>query len=291
MHYEGTIYRPPSEAKSLIIQATIGCSHNACSFCVMYKDKKYRARPVGEVLADIREVSLLYPGVQRVFLADGNALAMDTGALETILDELNLRFPRLERVGIYARPDDILSKTDDELRRLAKKGLRIVYLGVESGSDEILRYVRKGATAEDMVRAGRKAIEAGLILSVTIILGLGGKEHTYEHALQTAEVINKIDPHYLACLTLYIHPRAPLAQKVQRGEFIPLTPYESLDEMRRLVSSLEVSSCVFRSNHASNYLPIKGTLPHDKEAILNTIDLVLGRRNPRDLRPEWWRGL
>jgi len=257
----------------------------------MYKDKKYRARPVEEVLADIRELSLLYPEARRVFLADGNALTMDTEALEIILDELNLRFPRLERVGIYACPHDILSKTDAELRRLVEKGLGIVYLGVESGSDEVLKYVRKGATAEDMVRAGRKAIEAGLVLSVTIILGLGGRDRTYEHALQTAEVINKIDPHYLACLTLYIDPRAPLARRIQKGEFIPLTPYESLDEMRRIVSSLEVSSCVFRSNHASNYLPIKGTLPRDKETILKTIDSVLERKNPQDLRPEWWRSL
>ncbi len=290
MRYEGTVYRPPSEAHSLILQATIGCSHNACTFCIMYKDKKYRERSLEEIEADIGAAAQLYPHARRVFLADGNALALPTAHLTAVLEMLKTRFPRLERIGIYAGPQDILGKDPAELKALRKAGLGIVYLGVESGSDRVLRQVNKGADREEMVRAGKRVRRAGLTLSVTVILGLGGKEASLEHARETARVINEIDPEYLAPLTLLIDPHAPLARKVERGEFTPLTPLEVLAEMRELVTGLELSNCVFRSNHASNYLPVKGTLPQDKERMLREITHVLAVRDRGVLRPESWRG-
>jgi len=296
--YEGAIYRPPSEAKSLIIQATIGCSWNKCTFCVSYKDKKFRARPLSEVKAEIRRVAgHLGPYVRRVVIADGNALVLCTSKLLELCKELRACFPGLERISCYACPQDALRKSVEELRALREAGLSMVYLGVESGDDEVLRRVRKGVSSEEMVEACRKIKEAGITLSVTVILGLGGVERWVEHAKATADVLSRIDPPYIGALTLMIVPGTPLYEEGVKGVFKPLSPLESLKELRLMVEGLNLSHCIFRCNHASNYLPIGGTLPEDKAELLDYLDYVINKleKNPKlasqVLRPEYLRAL
>ncbi|GAW91503.1 radical SAM protein [Calderihabitans maritimus] len=291
MHYEGNIFRPPSEARSLILQVTVGCSHNRCTFCGMYKDKKYREKDLGLIRDDIIEARELYPATRRVFLADGNALAMETAKLLQIMHWLRDSFPYLERIAIYAGPQDILQKTQEELLQLREAGLKMIYLGVESGDDELLREVRKGATAEEMIKAGQKIKEAEIPLSVTVISGLGGVERMESHARETARVLNAINPDYLGVLTLMILDNTPLGLKTKRGEFKPLNRFEVLQELRLLVQELQISNCIFRSNHASNYLPLKGVLAEDKDSILAVLDEALTYRREEWLRPEEWRGL
>ncbi len=291
MRYEGSIYRPPSEAYSLILQATIGCSHNACTFCIAFKGKKYRARTYEEIARDIDWAANQYNRVQRVFLADGNALAMETGELLKVLKKLYSTLPGLERVGIYGGPWDAIAKTPEELTALREAGLNIVYLGVESGDDEILKAVVKGATTAEITIASQKLITAGLTLSATIIIGLGGKKHMERHARATARLINEITPHYLGALTLMVEPEMAIARRVTKGELELLNPFEVLTEMKILIENLHLKNCTFRSNHASNYLPIKGTLDQDKTAIVQLIDQVLNSGDPDLLRPERKRAL
>ena len=293
MRYEGAIYRPPSEAGSLILQATIGCSHNRCIFCISFMEKKYRERDLQDIFEDIENVAGYFQlrDIKRVFLADGNAMAMDTAKLLAILAKLYGSFPWLERVSIYATPQDLLHKQPQELADLKKAGMGIVYMGVETGNEELLAWIRKGATREEVSRAGRRAREAGLILSVTVINGLGGKEKMAAHAYDTATLLNEIDPHYLGLLTLMVCEGTPLARQVQRGMFAVLAPLEILHEIKMMLEPLELTNCVFRCNHASNYLPLKGTLPWDKETLLHTLDTVYHQGDTRSLRPEFLRGL
>lgn len=296
--YEGAIYRPPSEAKSLIIQATIGCSWNKCTFCVSYKDKRFRVRPIEEVKAEVRRVAEhLGPYVRRVFLADGNALVMRTDKLLELCREIKACFPNLERISCYACPQDALRKSVEELRALREAGLSLIYLGVESGDDVVLRRVNKGVTASEIVEACRRIKEAGVKLSVTVIVGLGGRERWVEHAKATADVLSRIDPDYIGALTLMIVPGTPLYDEWRRGEFEPLTPIEALKEIRLMVEGLNLTHCIFRCNHASNYLPLGATLPEEKEELLRYLDFVIDRleRNPKlapyVLRPEHLRAL
>lgn len=292
MRYEGNIYRPPSEAKSYILQCTVGCSHNRCTFCGMYKDKKYRVRSLDEILADIRMAKQYYGDMEKVFLADGDALAMDTQDLVTILKELYASFPHLRHVGIYASPDSILGKSLEDLKTLQKNGITIAYLGIETGDEELLKEIRKGVTYQEMVEAGRKVRQAGILLSVTVLLGLAGRTpRAVTHARETARICNEINPDYVAALTLMLVPRTELYRKMQRGEFELPEPFEILEELRIIVENLDVQECEFRSNHASNYLPIKGRLPRDKQKILNLIDQVIKSNNSDYLRPEYMRGL
>ncbi|NLX91346.1 MAG: radical SAM protein [Firmicutes bacterium] len=291
MKYEGAIYRPPSEAGSFILQVTIGCSHNRCTFCVSFIDKKFRERELKDIFADIEEISAKYPGVERVFLADGNAMVMGTEKLLKILDKLYGSFPRLQRVGLYATPQDLLDKSREELLVLQQAGLGIVYMGVETGNEKLLSWIRKGVTRAEIAEAGIKAREAGLILSATVINGLGGLEKMAEHAADTASLINEIDPHYLGLLTLMVCEGTAMAAKVRRNEFKLPAPLEILAEIKMMVEGLEVSNCIFRANHASNYLPLKGTLPKDKYNLINTLDKMLQSRNTGMLRPEYLRGL
>lgn len=291
MRYEGSIYRPPSEGRSLILQATIGCSHNRCTFCVMYKDKKYRERSLEEIFSDIHQAKEALGDVRRVFLADGNALAMEAEKLLSVLQELYEVFPSLERVSIYANPTDILGKSVSQLQELHRAGLGIVYLGVETGNEELLKRVRKGATAQEILQAGRRVKEAGLPLSVTVINGLGGHELMKEHAADTARLLNAIDPDYLGLLTLMVAPGTPLARQVERGEFQVPGPLEILAEIEMMLSPLELTNCLFRSNHASNYLALGGMLPQDKEQILTQLRGVLSQADTGRLRPEQFRGL
>ena len=291
MRYEGAIFRPPSEAGSLILQVTIGCSHNRCIFCVSFLTKKFRERKMDEILEDIEFASAQYRGVRRVFLADGDALVMDTAKLLTILDALYGSFPYLERVGIYGSPQNLLHKTHEELVSLREAGLKIVYLGVETGNEELLSWIRKGATREEVIQAGRKAKAAGIVLSVTVVNGLGGREKMAEHAYDTATILNEIDPDYLGLLTLMVCEGTPLARMVEKGKFVLPEPMEILAEIEMMLKPLELTNCVFRCNHASNYLPLKGTLPGDKKNLLQTLASVLHSGNSAMLRPEYLRGL
>lgn len=291
MLYEGKIYRPPSEAKSIILQITVGCQHNACTFCTMYKDKSFRIKSCTELADIITTARAQDSDAERIFLADGDAIAVDSLLLVEILDRLYETFPRLKRVGIYGGPKDILAKSPKELTDLKAHGLTMVYLGVESGNEGILTSVCKGVTAAEMIAAGQKIRESGLALSCTVIIGLGGKALSHEHALDTARVISAIDPHYLGALTLMVEPNSPLAKDIKRGRFQLLTPLESLTELRTLIKQLNVTHCVFRSNHASNYLPLRATLPDDQDELLETLDNVIGNQSLERLRPEYWRGL
>lgn len=289
MRYEGSVYRPPSEAWSLIIQATIGCSHNKCSFCSMYKDKKFRIRKTEEVLEDIKEARMAYKSIKRVFLADGDALIIKTSELLKILNFIKELIPECERVGIYASPRSIMLKTPEELRLLREAGLGIAYLGLESGSDEILRYINKGADSEEIVQAGLKIKDAGILLSVTLISGLGGKKLWKEHALESAKAISKMKPDYLGLLTLMVEPGTKLYDDVAKGEFELLTPHQVALETIELLKNIDADGCVFRSNHASNYLSLKGTLNKDKEMLIKQLnDAIEGQV---DFRDEYLRGL
>ena len=275
MNYEGNIYRPPSEAYSLILQVSIGCSHNQCTFCGMYKDKKFRIRNLEEILKDLNMARKAHPYVEKIFLADGNSLAIPNKDLETILLEIKRLFPECKRVSAYSAPKDILRKTREELEKIKQLGLHQLYLGVESGSDKILKKTNKGVSSREMIEAGQKARTAGFILSVTVISGLGGKELWQEHAVESATVINGIQPEYFALLTLLVQEGTQLYEAVEKGDFQLLAPKEVLLETHRMIRGLELKNTVFRSNHPSNYVALKGNFPEDKTLLLNTIEEAL----------------
>ena len=288
MQYYGDVYRPPSEAKSLIIQATIGCSHNTCAFCTMYREKRFYNRPLNDVLEDLREIAGQYAhAVKRIFLADGDALIRKTDDLVAILDEIRRLYPVCERVTSYASPGSLLLKTEEDLKKLREHGLTMVYLGLESGSDEVLKLMTKGFTADQIVEGGLKAKRAGMQLSVTAIAGLGGKKMTKEHAEGTARALSAMNPDYVGVLTLEIHEGTPLQEWVENGSFELLDSTEVLQETRSLVEQLDCPGCVFRMNHASNYLMLGGTLNEDRESLLKQIDSALAGQTK--LRPEWSR--
>ena len=289
MNYFGSVYRPPSEARSLIVQVTYGCSHNTCAFCSMYKEKRFAIRPLEEVLADFRAARRLYPRVERIFLADGDALVRKAGELETILDTVRELFPECVRVSSYASPDSVDIRTDEELRTLRAKGLTMVYMGLESGCDAVLERMRKGHDAAFIVEMGQKVRRNGIALSVTAITGLGGPELLERHAADTAAAFNAKNPEYIGMLTLMVEPGTPLFDWVNDGSFQLLTPAEDLRETRLLVEALDSPGSVFRMNHASNYLALRGTLNADKAAMLAAVDRAAADRSL--LRPEEWRGL
>ena len=292
LRYEGSIWRPPSEARSLILQATVGCSHNACIFCVSYKHKKYRVRGATGVQADLDSLSMNYKRmVHRVFLADGNALAMTTNDLIETLDVVKSEIPYLERVGIYGYTRDVRDKTPDDLVRIKNAGLGIVYLGLETGDDTLLRWCQKGVNSQENITACKKIRDAGIPLSLTVILGLGGLENSERHAKATADVLNKIDPEYIGALTLMTPPETRISEMVQNGEFEPMDPMDILKELRILVENLDLTNCVFRTNHASNYLPIRGTLSRDKADVLRVLSSVIDGEDSTRLRPSYLRGL
>ena len=272
MRYEGSLYRPPSEAYSLIVQATLGCTHNKCTFCSMYKDKSFRVRSTEDIIEDFRIGRERYKLVNRIFIADGDALVIKTEELVKILEYIKANFPECERIGIYGSPKAILTKTKEELEILRDLGLGIVYLGVESGSDKILKAINKGVTREEMVQAGRRVVESGINLSITLISGLGGSADSLEHAKESASIINEIKPQYVGLLTLIVEEGVPLYDDVKSGKFSLLTPQEVLLETKEMVKNINVDNCVFRSNHASNYVPLRGTLAKDKDLILAQID-------------------
>ena len=290
MQYEGDIYRPPSEAYSLIVQVTVGCTHNKCTFCESFKAKKFRVKPFETVLTDLREARSRYRHVGRIFFADGDALCMTTDKLMLLLNAVRELFPECTRVGIYGRASQILKKSEDELARLRSAGLGIVYIGAESGSDEVLRRVNKGETVHDIVTAVQKVEGVGIMASVTFILGLGGRDLMTEHAAKTGEMISVMGASYVGLLTLMLDPIAPLYADARSGKFTQLTPLETVEELEII---LEHTSCtketILRTNHASNWLALKGTLPYDKERLLEQV-----RRAKADtsvFRADWQRRL
>ncbi len=275
MKYEGAVFRPPSEAYSLIIQVTIGCAHNRCSFCAMYKNERFRIRQLGEIIEDLKIARATYQRVERIFLADGDALSIPYVKLAEILVKVKEIFPECQRVGIYATPKDILRKSPEELQELRKLGLGILYMGLESGSEQILKEIKKGATAQEMVEAGQKAVASGIQLSITVISGLGGKKNWREHAIKTGEVLSAIDPHYVGLLTLMLVEGTEMKKQVDQGQMELLSPTEVMLETKLMLEHLNVSNCVFRSNHASNYVSLRGTLPQDQDSLIRGIDSIL----------------
>lgn len=288
--YEGSVFRPPSEARSLILQATIGCSHNKCTFCITYRDKKFRIKSFEEIKRDVETVLPYYRDTKRIFLADGNALIIPTEDLLNILHLIKQNFPKLERVGIYACPQDILKKSLSELMELKSSGLDIVYLGLESGSDDILRKVKKGVSSKRMIEAADKVKGARIVLSVIFILGLGGKQKSKEHALKTAKILSKMDPDYIGALTLMAIKGTEIYEEVKTGKLELLEPRDVFEELGILIENLNLSDCVFRANHASNYLPVGGTLPGDKQIMLKKIRKIL-QMDDVSFKPEWLRAL
>ena len=291
MRYHGTVIRPPSEADSYILQVTYGCSHNQCTFCGTYLDKPFRVRPSADISEDIRLAGQVMPHTRRVFLCDGNALVLDASQLISILDRLASAFPRLQRVGAYASARDLLNTSHSDLTSLCDRGLKIIYLGLESGSDAVLDRINKGTTAAEMIEAVHRAQNAGMKVSVIGLLGLGGSDLSSEHAAATGRVVSAMNPRFLSLLTLMLVPGTPLHQQWQSGKFSLLEPEALLAELRAVILNLEgLSGCIFRTNHASNYLPLAGTLPKDKQRLLDTLDAAL-ERGRSVLRPEGWRAL
>ncbi len=278
MRYDSDLlYRPPGEWKSYLLQCTIGCSNNQCTFCGMYKEKKFRIRPTQEILEDIDMARAYYgPGLQRVFLMDGDAIIIKTEDLLRILRKLYDTFPALEKVTLYAGPRSTLSKTPEELKALHDAGLSRAYLGVESGSDAVLKFIHKGVNARQMLQAGQRLVEAGIDLWVTIILGITGEGGDWrEHILSTAQIINEMKPRHLSAMTFAPAKGTPLGDDVLAGRFKVYGPDHILEECRLLIQHLDVDPLHFTSNHASNYLPLKGSLPQDREKFLSLIDQAL----------------
>lgn len=268
----GLVFRPPSEARSFILRVTIGCSHNTCRFCDMYKASKFRIRPLEEIYGIIDRGALALPFIRRIFLADGDALVLPTDKLIAIMRYCYKKFPHLTRIGAYATPADLVRKSPEDLRRLKEAGLAIVYMGIESGDDTVLKNVNKGTTAKLTIEAGQKALAASMKLSAMILLGLGGQERTHEHALHTAQVVSAINPTMLSALSLIIPQEVPLYDDVRRGLFTPLTARGFLAELQEILENTYMDKpCIFRSNHVSNLLPVGGTLPKDKDAMLETL--------------------
>ena len=288
MRYLGKVYRPPSEAYSLIVQVTYGCSHNRCAFCDMYDDKHFGMRPMEEIFEDFRMARQAYRRVQRVFLADGDALMRRTSDLVEILDLIYGHFPECERVTSYASPASIHVKSEDDLRLLRSKGLTMLYMGLESGCDAVLEKMTKGHTVAAIVEAGQKARRCGFALSVTAISGLGSRELLREHAVGTAQALSAINPEYIGLLTLMVERGTPLERWVREGNFHVLNVTEVLQETELFLQHIDSPGSVFRMNHASNYLTLKGTLNDDRDALLMRVRQGL---EGQGLRSEYMRAL
>jgi radical SAM superfamily enzyme YgiQ (UPF0313 family) len=290
MRYEGAMYRPPSEADALILQATVGCSWSHCTYCAMYRDRRYRVRDLEETLADIEAAGRSVAAqVHRVFVADGDALAMDMTHWEAILSACRNAFPDLQRVTTYATAMNLRDKSPADLARLRELGLRLLYIGPESGDDETLRRIAKGASFDDHMVAAKLAHEAGLKLSCIFLLGVGGTGRTREHAEASARLITAMDPEFLSLLTLTVIPGTPIAELADRGQFELPSVEGMLRELRTMVALAQPSASIFRTNHASNYLPLAGRLPRDRDRIVAEVDRALA--GEIKLRPEWSRGL
>lgn len=287
--YEPPVYRPPGEWKSFLVQATIGCSHNGCTFCGMYKSKKFRVRPLDDILWDIRETAGFFNHFEKVFICDGDAIAMDTDDLITIIREIKRDFPKCRLISTYAGPRSTLSKTPEELKRLREAGLGRAYLGIETGMDSLLKSTNKGVNRQEMLEAGLRLREAGIDLWGIILIGLGGRPLSMENARETAKIINEMQPNHLSAMNYTPVEGTKLGNMALRGEFQVLSAEESLWETGELIRNLDVSGMHFTSDHASNYLPLKGTLNEDREKLLGLIDGAL--HGTVGIRSERSRGL
>jgi len=303
------IIRPPSEWKSYFLPLTSGCSNNTCTFCGYY-GSRLQIRDVDDIKSELDAIALFtqsgirLPNVskvvyavaqgwdgKRVFLQDGDALVYPFPKLREVLHYLNEKLHGVERIGTYATPQDILRRNSDELRELRQLKLGIFYTGLETGNDKLLQKIGKGVSSDEVVEAGKKVKEAGISFSVTIILGLGGIEGSKKHVLETAKILTEIDPDYVGALTLTLVPGTPLYEQWERNEFHPLSPFQSLEELRLIIENTNFTDCFFSSMHASNYLSVRGKLPQDREKMLRELEVVLAARDPSLLRPEFLRGL
>ncbi len=291
IEYEGAVFRPPSEANSLILQVTIGCSYNKCSFCGMYQEKRFRLRAIDDVRREIEWARREVGPVRKVFLGDGDALIARPAFLHLVLEALNAAFPDLARVSCYASPQNLLVRSVEDMGKLRQAGLTQYYLGIESGHDEVLKRLDKGVTAAEMIEAGLRAHEAGVRLSTMILLNAGNRDLSLLHAAESARVVNAIQPRFVSTLVLTPVPGTPLWEQAQSGAFEILAPLELARELRTFLAGLELDGTIFRSNHASNYLSVAGTLPKDKEKMLAQLDWVLAHPQQARFRPEWLRGL
>jgi radical SAM superfamily enzyme YgiQ (UPF0313 family) len=290
MDYEGLIIRPPSEAYSLLLQVTVGCSHNKCTFCGTYRQKKFKIKPLEQIKKDLQEARS-YDSVDRVFLCDGDALIIPQPRLEEILKLINSNLPNINRIGTYANAKSILRKSVDELKNLKALGLEIIYLGLETGNAELLQKIHKGVTCEQMVEAARRVKEAGITLSVTVLLGLGGIDHSIEHAIDTAKILSDMDPDFVGALTLMFVPETELYEDYLAGRFVLPDKFGFIRELYLMIDKSNFTNCYFTSNHASNYLSVKAHLPREKEKTLRMIDSVINAKDMSQIRPEYLRGL
>lgn len=275
MRYEGRVFRPPSEAYSLIVQVTVGCSHNKCTFCDMYKEKQFHLRPLEDILEDFDMARRAYRRIERVFLADGDALIRKTEDLVAILEHIRKVIPECTRVTSYGSPKSILRKSPEDLALLRSLGLKMIYLGLESGCDEVLTHINKGVTVDEIVEAGQKVKAAGMKVSVTAISGLGGTEKWKEHALGTADAFTRMKPDYIGLLTLMFEGDTQLEREWREGKFQLLSPKQVAEETLLMLENIDCEGAVFRSNHASNYLSLRGTLNQDREAMCEMLRKAL----------------
>lgn len=289
MHYEGDIIRPPSEAFSIILQATVGCSHNRCTFCGAYRDRTFRIKEDAVIEADLAFAAAHCRRQQTLFLADGNALAIPQVRLVRLLALIRDKLPWVRRISLYANARDILRRSAQELRQLRELGMSRLYMGLESGHDPTLLAIDKGADAAEMISAGRRVREADIFLSVTVLLGIGGREYSQEHARATAAVLNRMAPNQVAALTLMLLEGTPLARAYDEGRFELPDQHGLLQELRTLLTALELERAQFQANHASNYVELDGRLSRDKERLLARIDQALA--GELRLKPEYRRAL
>lgn len=290
MKYEGMIIRPPSEAASLLLQVTVGCSHNKCTFCRAYKDKKFRIKTDAEIDGDIAEASH-YRRVEKVFLCDGDALIIPQERLKGILVKIKENIRGLQRIGVYANAKSILRKSVADLVELRENGLGIIYLGIESGNDEVLKKVQKGSDRAKILEAGLRVKEAGITLSATVLLGIAGVEKSREHALDTAKLLTEMDPDFVGALTVMVIPGTPLYDEQSSGGFKLPDKFGLIAELGAIIANSEFTKCFFTSNHASNYLPLRARLPEEKEQVLRLIENVIRVGDPGVLKPEFLRAL
>ncbi len=289
MHYEGYIIRPPSEADSILLQATVGCSHNKCTFCGAYKGERFKIKSDDIIFEDIAYAARHMRRQNRVFLCDGDALIIPQKRLVPILKEIRRQLPWVNRVGVYANTKGIRMKTPEELKELRDLGLGIAYMGLETGDDETLKAVNKGATAQTMIETGQKIRAAGIKLSITVLLGIAGRDRSQIHAEATGRVLSAIDPEYVGALSIMLIPGTPLYDEYEAGRFVLIDPPEMLAELRTMIAHTHLTDGLFHANHASNYLPIRAKMPEDKDRTLALIDEALAGKIK--LKPEFLRAL
>ncbi len=278
--YDEPLFRPPAEARSAIVQVTLGCSWNRCAFCEMYTSKKFRTKSIEDVKSDISNLVKYYKGVKKIFLADGNAFVLSTKKMIPILDEINRQFGKIQRVSSYALPRDILSKSEQELNELRNLGLKLLYIGIETGDEELLKLIHKGETFNSTVNGIIKAHNAGIDTSIMIINGLGGKVYSEQHALKSAEIINKVNPKFLSTLTLSLPYGLDHFQNRFDGNYQQQTIVELFKELKLFIENLEVENAIYRSNHVSNNIPLQGTLSKDKDNLLMLLEKAINNTAP-----------